>query len=85
MFSEMIQTDIFIPVFVVACFFTWLIATTVTRAASKAFVVWRVTRLKELMLERGLNAVEIERVVSAGQKNAPMNNTACSKEKFVSG
>jgi hypothetical protein len=58
--------DEMIPVFAIFCVFGFLTVSSLSHYAYKCYSVWRLTRLKERLLDAGMTSAEIERVVNAG-------------------
>ena len=75
MIEQLIDEDIIIPITAIVCTFLWLIIATLSSSVKGMFSIWRNTRLKERMLERGLSVDDIQRVMAAGKKNSCTTKT----------
>ncbi len=77
MAESIINEGILIPIIAIAGTFTWLIIATLASCLKSMFAIWRHTRLKERMLERGLTVNEIERIMVAGKTRV---GNSCKKK-----
>jgi hypothetical protein len=66
MAEQLFDPEILIPITAIVCVFIFVLVKTVVGILAQMFSVWRNTRLKERMLDRGLSVHEIERVCDAG-------------------